>query len=193
MSRLYPGGYLDHIERQGRSLRSVLTLNEDVALCPFQLARALGIRLLDPRDLVMPQESLERLLGESSEEWDAVTVIVPERGALVILNPKRGQLRQRSTLMEEISHLFLRHRPSKIFLNSPGNIAFRGYHEEEEREAYYVAGASLLPYESIKNGLMKGRSIEQIAEQFQVTPQLVKFRVKTTRLWHLYKQQASRQ
>lgn len=188
MRRPHPRGYLDNIELQGRNLRSVLTLSDVVALCPFQLARALGIQLLHPRDVAIPHDSLERLLGEGSQEWDAVTVIVPELGAFVILNPVRSPLRQRSTLMEEISHLFLGHRPSKIFLNSPTNTAFRGYHEEEEREAYHVAAATLVPYESVKNNLLKGRSIKQIAEQFQVSPQLVLFRVKTTRLWRLYKQ-----
>jgi len=64
---------------------------------------------------------------------------------LILLNPARPETRQTATLMEELSHHLLRHKPCSIALNPSTGFLERSYDPSQEAEAYDLGAAILLP------------------------------------------------
>lgn len=59
----------------------------------------------------------------------------------------------------------------------------RTFDKAEERDAYYLASAILLPKAAIIEAVSKNRSSEQIAKMFGTSPDLVDYRIKRFGLW----------
>jgi Zn-dependent peptidase ImmA (M78 family) len=96
-----------------------------------------------------------------------------------------------ATLMEEIAHVFLGHKPTKITTGLDG-LCRRNYEQSIEREAYAVGAAALVPYAALFLGLMKGTSVQRIAKRYRVSKQLVEYRIKITLLWRFYKRASAK-
>lgn len=113
----------------------------------------------------------------------------PTEKKLIILNPTHGKNRQNATLMEEICHVFFGHKPSRLSIESKdadGNIRARDYHADIEEQAYSVGAAALVPYTSLKRFTEDGMTSRDIAGHFDVSYQLVEYRMKVSRLWKTY-------
>ena len=78
--------------------------------------------------------------------------------------------------MEEISHCFLGHKPTKVLVKGLAEV--RDFDKRIEEEAYGVGAAVLLPWRSFFPLLDQGASQDELAEEFDVTPQLVLYRIK---------------
>jgi Zn-dependent peptidase ImmA (M78 family) len=92
--------------------------------------------------------------------------------------------------MEEVSHVFLGHKPSRLAIkntNKDGKTIARDYRQEIEEEAYGTGAAALLPYTAIKRMAEDGMTVAQIARHFNVSRALVEYRLKISRLWNTYK------
>jgi len=174
-------------ERKATGLRRLLALGAHEPLDPFQLADKLGVAVVDPRDIPgISATSLHRALWEDHAAWSAATIRLADGGALAILNPTHSKLRNKSTLMEEICHVILGHEPTKISVVDITNIAFRSWDKVQEEEAYRVGSAALVPYEALRSMIDASLTIQQIAKHFDVTRDLVKFRIKVNGLWKKY-------
>ncbi len=91
--------------------------------------------------------------------------------------------------MEEVSHVFLGHKPSRLAIETvdkDGKVNARDYNHSIEEEAYGTGAAALIPYSALKRMVNEGKTIQQIAEHFRVSRALVEFRIKISRLWDLY-------
>ena len=140
----------------------------------------------------MSSATLAELLGPGKDKWSggAASRSLPDGRRLIILNPTHGSARQNATLMEEISHVFLGHRPSRLAIerkDKSGRVIARDYNAEIEEEAYSTGAAALVPYTALKRFVENGRTIAEIARHFSVSKPLVEFRIKISRLWDLYK------
>lgn len=93
------------------------------------------------------------------------------------------------TLMEEISHIHMDHVPSGVSYDVAG-VRFRDYHGDQEKEAYGIGSAALLPWQTFLPALKAGKSIEELSEMYDVTTDLVKYRIKITAASNLYKARA---
>ena len=92
--------------------------------------------------------------------------------------------------MEEISHVFLGHKPSRLEIknmNRGGQDHCARLQADVEEEAYSVGAAALVPYAGLKKLIAQGKSSPEIARHFRVSRELVEFRMKVTKLWELYK------
>ncbi len=85
--------------------------------------------------------------------------------------------------MEEFFHLYLGHPPSQIRIMSSGDGAKRSYDADVEHEAYGCASAALVPYAGLKQMVTAGLVVSRIASHYGVSPQLVLFRLKVTKLY----------
>jgi Zn-dependent peptidase ImmA (M78 family) len=115
---------------------------------------------------------------------------LPDGRKLIILNPTHGRNRHRATLMEEICHVFLGHKPSRLAIkrrDKQGKIVARDYNHEIEEEAYSTGAAALVPYLGLKRYVEEGRSSAEIARHYGVSRALIEFRIKISRLWDTYK------
>ena len=201
-------------ELRALALRDFAGVREHDPLDPFALARFARLMVVDFDQVKgLSPESRAHLLGPASEEWSggACSRPLPNGWRIVILNPAHGIHRNRATLMEEISHVFLGHKPNRLAIVG-GNptvregatnrldrnptvregatthaAAARDYNKLDEEAAYAVGAAALVPYQSLRQLIFERCTVDQIARKFRVSRQLVEYRIKVTHLWADYK------
>ena len=166
-------------ERMAIGIRSFVGLDLIAKLDPFVLAESINVRVLYLGDLTQLSESSRAQLDVVDGWSGGATQDLGDGSYIVILNRKHGPGRQAATLMEEICHILFGHKPSGI---TAERIGGRSYNFNIEEEAYTVGAAALVPYCSLKNFLASGVSPRKIASHFGVTPSLVIYRAKGTRL-----------
>lgn len=167
-------------------------------LDPFELARyaKLMVATFDQIAPLLTPETRTQLLGEGKDEWSggACSRTLPDGTKLIILNPTHGKNRQNATLMEEISHVFLGHRPSRLAVANTaanGTPRARDYDAEIEEQAYSVGAAALVPFSGLGQMIGEGMSSREIAKHYGVSRLLVEFRIKTSHLWKRYLEEQS--
>jgi len=104
-------------ELRALALRDFAGVREHDPLDPFALARFARLMVVDFDQVKgLSPESRAHLLGPAAEEWSggACSRPLPNGWRIVILNPAHGIHRNRATLMEEISHVFLGHKPNRL-------------------------------------------------------------------------------
>jgi hypothetical protein len=188
-------------------LRDFAGVTGEQPLDPFALAEFAKLLVVDFDQIDgLSPESREHLLGEGADQWSggACSRPLPNGWKLVILNPAHGAQRNRATLMEEVAHVFLGHKPNRLAIiteppkagkrstddedraNRKQTLA-RDYNHDDEEAAYAVGAAALIPYAALKRFVRAGRRADQIARHFRVSRQLVEYRIKVTHLWQQYK------
>jgi hypothetical protein len=177
-------------------LRHIAKLNGHDQLNPWELAPEIALKVLDGHAILrcLPAEVQAHLIGAGKNNWSGGVYPHPlPNGDLVcILNPFQSPRRQKITLMEEISHIYLDHTPSGVACTVSG-VEVREYHKDQEAEAYGVGAAALLPWHSFFKAIDAGKTIEALAELHNVAPELIEYRVKVTGASNLYKSRQRRQ
>jgi len=184
-----------HHEIRAQGLREFAGLHhDDEWLDPFKLAKYAKL-LVVPLDAVtgLSEATVSHLLREGKDKWSggAASHKLPDGRKLIILNPTHGRNRHNATLMEEISHVFLGHKPSRLSIkarNKQGELIARDYNAAIEEEAYATGAAALVPFASLKGFVYEGRTAAEIARHFKVSRALVEYRIKISRLWDAYKE-----
>jgi hypothetical protein len=87
--------------------------------------------------------------------------------------------------MEEIAHKHLGHKPTGLKFVRDG-IRVRDYDRHQEQEAYGVGAAALIPWASFFPALNSGCTVTELAEQFEVSPDLIEYRIKVTGGFRIY-------
>ena len=198
-------------ELRALGLRDFAAVGSDEALDPFALAGFAKLLVVDFDQIKgLSEESREHLLGAATDEWSggACSRPLPNGWRIVILNPAHGKHRNRATLMEEIAHVFLGHKPNRLAVVSeppaargpregipsgvqdaggPDKIVTRDYNKSDEEAAYAIGAAALVPYATLRRLVFESRTGEQIARRFRVSTALVEYRIKVTHLWSIYK------
>ncbi|MDX6577045.1 MAG: hypothetical protein QOE96_2998 [Blastocatellia bacterium] len=192
-------------ELRALGLREFAGVNGDQPLDPFALASFARLLVVDFNTIEgLSPESRTHLLGAAVDQWSggACSRPLPNGWRLVILNPAHGIQRNRATLMEEVAHVFLGHKPSRLAAitsdagpnqlsaaatQSTGRMLARDYNQLDEEAAYSVGAAALVPFAGLRRRVMEGRSSREIARHFRVSRQLVEYRIKVTHLWPEYK------
>lgn len=185
-----------HYELRARGLREFAGLKrDDERLDPFKLAQYANLLVVsfDQIEGLLSEETKQHLLGEGREMWSggAASKKLPNGQKLIMLNPTHAKTRHKATLMEEISHVFLGHKPSRLQVenrNKEGKIIARDYNAAIEEEAYSTGAAALVPYTALKRFVEQGKTSREIAQHFNVSRALVEYRIKVSRLWDTYKE-----
>jgi hypothetical protein len=192
-------------ELRALGLRDFAGVTEDQPLDPFALANFARLLVVDFESIKgLSAESRTHLLGAAADEWSggACSRPLPNGWRLVILNPAHGPQRNRATLMEEVAHVFLGHKPNRLATiagndqspkspldanQSRGRMLARDYNQTDEEAAYAVGAAALVPFGALRRLVMEGRNSREIARHFRVSRPLVEYRIKVTHLWPQYK------
>jgi len=167
---------------------------DDEPLDPFALAHFAKLMVIDFEHIQgLSQETREHLLGAGADAWSGGTCSrpLPNGWRVVILNPKHGAQRNNATLMEEVCHVFLGHKANRLSIvaqNKQGKTVARDYNEADEEAAYAVGAAALVPYGALKRLVRAGKSSLEIARRFNVSRELVEYRMKVSRLWGEYRE-----
>jgi len=167
---------------------------DDERLNPFDLAHyaKLLVASFEQIEPFLTAETKSHLLGNGSDKWSggACSQALRDGRKLIILNPTHNENRQNSTLMEEICHVFLGHKPSRLAianLSKQGKPIARDYREDDEEAAYSIGAAALVPYSALRRFVQQGKTSREIARHFNVSRELVEYRMKVSRLWETYK------
>lgn len=167
------------IEGKGIGLRKHLTLSPYDILNPFDLAISMGVFVLSLEDAEIPDEIKTQLLNNPTS-WDAGCMKLPNDKALILYNPIHAKTRIRATIMEELAHLYLNHKGSK--LTHIDGVCCRTYKKSDEKQAYAVGSAALLPMLLLKNAQSIGKSRSKLASECNVSPSLVNYRINVTKI-----------
>lgn len=192
-SDLPPGERWREYELQALGLRDFARARFDAPLDPFHLAGFANLVVVGLDQISgLSKSSRDHLLGAASEEWSggACSRPLPDGRKLVVLNPNHGPTRTNATLMEEICHVFLGHRPNRLAVIAEGNggkTLARDYRRTDEEAAYGTGAAALVPFIALRRFILRGDSAKKIAKHFRVSRDLVEYRLKVTRLWKTYK------
>lgn len=186
-------------EVRAQGLREFAGLKNDTEpLDPFRLAFYAKL-LVVPFEAIdqLSDETRGHLLGIGKDDWSggAASVKLPDGRKLIILNPTHGRNRQNATLMEEVAHVFLGHKPSRLDVKVPnkeGKIVAREYDREIEDEAYGTGAAALVPYSALRRFVLSGKTVNEIARHYRVSRALVEYRIKISRLWPAYQENVLR-
>lgn len=184
-----------HQEIRATALREFAGLRfDDEPLDPFALAKYAKLFVATFEQIEGLSESTKKHLLEGGKEmWSggAASAKLPDGRRLIILNPTHGKNRHNATLMEEICHVFLGHKPSRLAIknkNKQGQAIARDYNAEIEEEAYGTGAAALVPYTALKRMVNEGKTAAEISRHFNVSRALVEYRIKISRLWDAYKE-----
>lgn len=169
-------GFKAHAEREAARVRLELGLEPHDPLDPRQLAEHLEIRIVDA-DALVSRSELEELDSLQAFAFSAATFEIHDR-KIVVINPLRNVNRQNSDIAHEIAHLMLDHDLSEV--REMDGMAFRTCQPTEEEEATAFGGALLLPRPLLLSAARRGASIEDIADQYNVTLDMARFRYNTT-------------
>lgn len=174
----------------GLELRGLLSLQIRDRLDPWKLAERIGLMVFDGQAALtrIGEEERSHLLGPGQSCWSGgvFPTPLPDGRYLCILNPNHSHRRNKITLMEEVVHTHRKHRPSGLAFADDG-VKVRHYDKKQEEEAYGVGAAALLPWRPFFLGVNRGRTIDELAEDYDVTPDLVKYRINITGAYNLYR------
>ena len=180
-------------ETRALGLRDFARVHGDEPLDPFALAHFAKLMVINFDEIKgLSEETREHLLGDGANAWSGGTASrpLPNGWRLVILNPKHGAQRNNATLMEEVCHVFLGHKANRLSIvseNKHGKTVARDYNEADEEAAYAVGAAALVPFGALRCFVLKNKTSKEIAQHFNVSRELVEYRMKVSRLWADYK------
>ena len=173
-------GFKTWAERTSSSLRQDLKLLPHEPLSPTVLAGHLDVTLWTPVEVPgITRDVLDQLLNQDPWGWSAVSVHHDAR-AVVIYNPRKSSGRRASDIMHELAHLILNHEPATVVMSQDGSFVMRSYDQRQEDEANWLAWCILLPREALLRCRKLSLSVAEIAESYDVTETLVKFRLRMT-------------
>lgn len=157
-----------------------------LAFDPWKLAPTVGLRVMKCEFPGLTEAEKNYMQDLDGGHWSGgfIPTVLPDGTRLCMLNPDQSHRRQKITLMEEICHLFLGHSPSVLSLS--GDERYRDFNKKQEQEAYGVGAAVLLPWRLFFPMLNKGVGVEDLAEAFDVTRELVLYRIKICGASSLY-------
>lgn len=176
-------GFKSWCENASKGFRRDLRQELVTALDPRKVADHLGIRLFTVREIQalggLDDKHADQLLEHDSSSWSAVTLILPET-RMVIINSTHSIVRQNSDIMHELSHLILKHSPSRVDTTEAGFMILDTYDKNLEEESDWLSGSLLVPRDALLEVLSQGRSTAEAAAFFQVSVPMLEMRRRLT-------------
>jgi Zn-dependent peptidase ImmA (M78 family) len=173
----------EELEQAAKKFREDLGVENDQPLDSLLLdVEGVEIVRLRQSECLDPATVL-KLSTEACDEWSAMSVPLDRSHEhwAVLLNDCHSIERQRVTLLEEVWHILLGHKLTKIA--KVAEAYGRTYDSAEEHDAYYLAAATLLPRDAVIARVSERRSSAEIARLFGTSSELVDYRIKRLGLW----------
>jgi Zn-dependent peptidase ImmA (M78 family)/transcriptional regulator with XRE-family HTH domain len=177
----------DEMEKMAETFRKEIGLNDTQPIKPFRLVIE-GVKLINLEMISDIDEGIKNhLLISGKNNWSAMTVPLEEdtNKWAIVWNTSQSERRQNVSLLEEIWHILLGHKLTRI--TKLADVYGRTFAEVEEHDAYYIAGATLLPATIIKKLVRDKEDISKIARHYGATSELIEYRIKRLGLWRQYK------
>lgn len=142
--------------------------------------QARGIIVWQPHEVPgLPASALKQLVVVDPDAWSGLTLREGHLTA-VIVNTAHPLGRQSNTLMHEWAHIHLKHSPKRVDVTPDGVLLISDYEKGDEDEADWLAAAMLVPRDGLLALLRRGMNIEDLADTFCVSKELVQWRIRMT-------------
>jgi len=177
----------EEMETMADAFRRDVGLLENEPLDPFRL-KIEGVELISIEEMTnIDEQSKAQLLNFGNQNWSAMSVPLEEGTDrwVIVWNTSQSRKRQRVSLLEEIWHILLGHKLTRI--TKVSDVYGRTFAEVEEHDAYYLASATLLPRNVVKELVEEKKDITEIAKNYGTTTELIEYRIKRLGLWQRYK------
>lgn len=171
----------DH-EHHALDLREELGVPFDVRLDHTAAFASSSGTIVFPHGQLPAAQEFINYFRSNGIRWSGMAIAVAEGVDWVVYNDAHAVTRVRATLMEEFFHVRFDHPRSKVRIYSEDG-SIRSFTKQIEEEAYHTGAAALVPFISLNRMLSAGQTVEEIAVHFQVSPNLVLFRAKVTKLY----------
>lgn len=99
---------------------------------------------------------------------------------VILYNRNHSDARNESTIMHELSHIILEHKPTTNAQVDHLRLTLRSYDEIHENEANWLGGCLQLPIDGLVWALLKNMNHEEIALHYQASLDMVRFRVNVS-------------
>jgi hypothetical protein len=152
-------------------------------LCPYELAQLYGVNIVALDDLVAagcPPEDIAFFTSERPDRWSAA-VIPAGTGQFIVENTAHLPQRRRANIAHEMAHVLLEHEFDRVLFSGDSK---GGCHNpsntDQENDAAELGAELLLPSKGALLAARKGMSNEQVADHFEVSVPLAKWRMDAT-------------
>lgn len=174
---LLPTTFKRKAEQIAGDMRKAMGVSKFAPLCAFKLAEHLEISVRSIYDFGIPDDE------ENYDDWSAALIYNKLNKPIIVHNKAHSLPRQQSDLMHEISHHQCGHTLSQQpvgFLIPTTMLTVNPLHEEE---ASWLGATLQLPREALSWSIYRHRmTMEQIAELFVASKQMVRYRINVTGL-----------
>ena len=177
---LFRRGFKTWCETVALQKRHALKVPLIAPLDPRLLAKEMRVivRYIDEIPNLAPG-TLEQLTVEDADCWSAVTLCHNGR-YLVVLNSAHAKSREANTLMHELAHLIIGHKPARLDITDDGLMILSSYDKQHEEEANWLAAALLLPREALLHVRRRGMTNEEAAVHYGCSVALFAMRIQRT-------------
>jgi Zn-dependent peptidase ImmA (M78 family) len=177
---LFRRGFKTWCETVAEQRRRALSVSPTAALDPTLVAKDMGVAVVYIEQLPnLDTETLEHLTIGDPDAWSAVTVCAKNK-YLIVLNSAHPKTRQANSLMHELAHIIIGHKPARLDITPDGMMILSSYDKNNEDEANWLAAALLVPREALLHARKRGFTNEEAANHYGCSVQLFTFRVNTT-------------
>lgn len=169
-------GFKKFADDKSIELRKTLGIKPSHPLPGLQLAEHLKAKVLYPKDVPgLDPRSLSCLLKGHESEWSGVALHANDT-PIIIINNSQSLARQESTIMHELAHIICGHSMGEFKALTDG-IFLRDFNKEHEGEAEWLGGCLQLPGPALYYCHKDGMSMQDIAEKFNTSVEMVRFRM----------------
>lgn len=151
-------------------------------ICPYRLAEEYGVAVYSLADLTRsgcPQATIDFFTSVRPDVWSAA--LVPHgTGQFIVENGVHIPRRRRSNVAHEMAHLLLEHEFDRILFTDGKRGCRNPATKDMEEEAAELSGELLLPADAARRAAALGRSDEEVADFFDVSPEFARWRLNVT-------------
>jgi Zn-dependent peptidase ImmA (M78 family) len=161
--------------------RAGLSLGLMDSLDPYAMAREHGIDVYPIDELPdehCSQEAVTHFTVNRPKVWSAALVPIGT-GRIILENTGHALVRRWSSLAHELSHHFLEHEFDDVLLTEDG---CRRFDKQKEKQANFLAGELLIPYQAALKWAFAEKTNEEIAAIYGVSTQFVQMCMKGARV-----------
>lgn len=177
---MFRRGFKTWCETVASQGRRALNVPPTAPLDPRVLAKEMGVvvRYIEQIPNLAPG-TIEQLTLHDPDVWSAVTLCHNSR-YLIVLNSAHPKTREANTLMHELAHLIIGHKPARLDITADGLMILCSYDKQHEEEANWLAAALLLPREALLHIRKRRLTDQEAAALYGCSVQLFTFRIQTT-------------
>jgi Zn-dependent peptidase ImmA (M78 family) len=177
---LFRRGFKTWCETIATEKRRTLKVAPSAPLDPRLVAKEMRVAIRYIEQIPsLADGTIEQLTQHDPDVWSALTLCHNGK-YLVVLNSSHPKTREANTLMHELSHLIIGHKPARLDITSDGLMILSSYDKQHEEEANWLAAALLLPREALLHARRRGMTDQEAATTYGCSIQLFAFRIQTT-------------